>query len=101
MLVICYGCLGEDGVVGVGDLLRMLGRRGGCGVGESVTDAWKKTGLLVLVICYGCLREEGVVGVDDLLHTIFDQENIPEEWRDSVIIPILKREGGHPGLWEL
>ena len=55
----------------------------------------------MLMICYGCLGEEGVVGVDDLLHTIFDQENIPEEWRDSVIIPILKREGGHPGLWEL
>ena len=44
MLVISYGCLGEEGVVGVGDLLRMLGeeqvagvdmlrmlgRRGGC-----------------------------------------------------------------------
>ena len=29
MLIICYGCLGEDGAVGVGDLLRMLGRRGG------------------------------------------------------------------------
>ena len=29
-LVICYGCLGEEGVVGVGDLLRMLGRRWGC-----------------------------------------------------------------------
>ena len=39
MLMICYGCLEEEGVVGVGDLLRMLGRRG----------------LLVLVICYGCL----------------------------------------------
>ena len=30
MLVICYGCLGEEQVVGVDDMLRMLGRRGGC-----------------------------------------------------------------------
>ena len=30
MLVICYGCLGEEGAVSVDDLLRMLGRRGGC-----------------------------------------------------------------------
>ena len=55
MLVICYGCLGEEGIVGVGDLLRMLGRRGG---------------LLVLVISYGCLGEEGVVGVGDLLRML-------------------------------
>ena len=48
MLMICYECLGDEGVVGVGDLLRMLGRRGG---------------LLVLVISYGCLGEEGVVGL--------------------------------------
>ena len=30
VLVISYGCLGEEGVVCVGDLLRMLGRRWGC-----------------------------------------------------------------------
>ena len=30
VLVICYGCLEEEGVVGVGDMLRMLERRGGC-----------------------------------------------------------------------
>ena len=30
VLVICYGCLGEEGVVGVGDLSRLLGRIGGC-----------------------------------------------------------------------
>ena len=34
MLMICYGCLEEEGVVGVGDLLRMLGRRGIVGVGD-------------------------------------------------------------------
>ena len=44
VLVISYGCLGEEVVVGVSDLLRLL-------LGEE--------GLLVLVIFNGCLGEEG------------------------------------------
>ena len=34
----------------------------------------------------------------DLLQKIFEKEKMPEEWRDSVIVPIFK-EVGHPGLW--
>ena len=37
----------------------------------------------------------------DLLQKIFEQEKMPEEWRGSVIVPIFKEKGGHPGLWEL
>ena len=29
----------------------------------------------------------------DLLQKIFEQEKMPEEWRDSVIVPISKEKG--------
>ncbi len=29
----------------------------------------------------------------DLLQKIFEQEKVPEEWRDSVIVPIFKEKG--------
>ena len=29
----------------------------------------------------------------DLLQKIFEQEKMPEEWRDSVIVPIFKEKG--------
>ena len=38
----------------------------------------------------------GGKGVDmllDLLQKIFEQDKIPEEWRDSVIVPISKEKG--------
>ena len=50
-------------------------------------DVWKSLG------------EEGVDMLLDLLQKIFEQEKMPEEWRDSVIVPLFKHaEGGHPGL---
>ena len=39
------------------------------------------------------LREEGVDMLLDLLQNIFGQEKMPEEWRDSVIVPIFKEKG--------
>ena len=38
----------------------------------------------------------GEVGVDmllDLLQKIFEQEKMPEEWRDNVSVPIFKEKG--------
>ena len=39
------------------------------------------------------LGEEGVDMLLDLLQKIFEQEKMPEEWRDSVIVPIFKERG--------
>ena len=36
------------------------------------------------------LGEGGVDMLLDLLQKIFEQEKMPEEWRDSVIVPIFK-----------
>ena len=33
----------------------------------------------------------------DLMKGIYEQEKIPTEWRDSVIIPIYNRVRTHPG----
>ena len=38
------------------------------------------------------LGEEGVDMLLDLLQKIFEQEKMPEEWRDSVIVPIFKEK---------
>ena len=38
------------------------------------------------------LREEGVDMLLDLLQKIFEQEKMPEEWRDSVFVPIFKEK---------
>ena len=43
-------------------------------------EAWKSLG------------EEGVDMLLDLLQKIFEQEKMPEEWRDSVIVPIFKEK---------
>ena len=48
-------------------------------------DVWKSLG------------EEGVDMLLDLLQKIFEQEKMPEERRNSVIVPIFKEKG----LWEL
>ena len=37
-----------------------------------------------------------------IIQKIYEQETIPEEWRDSVIVPIFKEKGDvHPGVWQL
>ena len=48
-----------------------------------------------------CLGEEGIDMLWDLMKGICEQEKIPTERRDSVIIHIYKREGRHTGLWKL
>ena len=40
-----------------------------------------------------CLGEEGIDMLWDLMKGIYEQEKIPTEWRDSVIIPIYKEKG--------
>ena len=40
-----------------------------------------------------CLGEEGIDMLWDLMKGIYEQETIPTEWRDSVIIPIYKEKG--------
>ena len=40
-----------------------------------------------------CLGEEGIDILWDLMKGIYEQEKIPTEWRDSVIIPIYKEKG--------
>ena len=40
-----------------------------------------------------CLGEEGIDMLWDLMKGIYEQEKIPTEWRDSVIIPISKEKG--------
>ena len=44
-------------------------------------DVWKSLG------------EEGVDMLLDLLQKIFEQEKMPEEWRDSVIVPLFRQKG--------
>ena len=40
-----------------------------------------------------CLGIEGIDMLWDLMKGIYEQEKIPTEWRDSVIIPIYKEKG--------
>ena len=40
-----------------------------------------------------CLGEEVIDMLWDLMKGIYEQEKIPTEWRDSVIIPIYKEKG--------
>ena len=40
-----------------------------------------------------CLGEEGIDMLWDLMKGIYEQEKIPTEWRDSVIIYIYKEKG--------
>ena len=39
------------------------------------------------------LGEERVAMLLDLIQTIFEQEKMPEEWRNSAIVPIFKEKG--------
>ena len=47
----------------------------------------------ILVEVWKSLGEEGVDMLLDLLQKILEQEKMPEEWRDSVIVPIFKEKG--------
>ena len=42
-----------------------------------------------------CLGEEGIDMLLDLVQRIYEQEKIPTERRDSVIIPIYKEKGAY------
>ena len=48
------------------------------GMDGSPVDVWK------------CLGDEGIDMLCDLMKGIYEQEKIPTEWRDSVIISIYK-----------
>ena len=51
------------------------------GPDEIQVDTWKSSG------------EEGIDMLLDLLQQIFEQEKMPEEWRDSMIVPIFIENG--------
>ena len=60
----------------------------------------KSTGMDgIPVEVWNCLGEEGIDMLWDLMKGIYEQEKIPTEWRDSVIIPIYKER--HTGLRKL
>ena len=40
-----------------------------------------------------CLGDEAIAILWDLMQMIYGQEEIPTEWRDSVIVPIYKGKG--------
>lgn len=48
---------------------------------------------LIPVEAWKALGEEGVEILWDLMEKIFEQEKIPEEWRESILIPIFKDKG--------
>ena len=52
-----------------------------CGPDEIPAEVWKSLG------------EEGVDVLWDLMQKIYQEEKMPEEWRDSVIVPIYKEKG--------
>ena len=51
------------------------------GPDEIPVEAWK------------CLGEEGIDILWDLMQQIYAEEKVPNEWRDSVIVPIYKEKG--------
>ena len=54
----------------------------------------KATGVDVIPVeVWKCLGEEGIDMLWDLMKGIYEQEKIPTEWRDRVIIPIYKENG--------
>ena len=44
-------------------------------------------------VVWKCLGEEGIDMLWNLMQGIYEQETIPTEWRDSVIIPVYKQKG--------
>ncbi|XP_013774375.1 uncharacterized protein LOC106459310 [Limulus polyphemus] len=61
--------------------LRRINRGKATGPVEMPAEVWK------------CLGDDGVEVLWDLLRKVYEQEKIPDEWRDSVIIPIYKEKG--------
>ena len=47
----------------------------------------------IQVEVFKCLEEEGIDILWDMMQGIYEQENIPTEWRYIVIIPIYKEKG--------
>ena len=82
----------EDGVPNLGTTT-MISR-------EEVENALKKmkTGKAtgpdgVPVEAWKCLGQEGVDILLDLMQKIYKQEKMPDQWRDSVVVPIHKGKG--------
>ena len=48
---------------------------------------------LIPVEVWKALGEEGIDILYDLMIKIFEQEKIPEEWRESILVPIFKGKG--------
>ncbi len=49
--------------------------------GEHAVEEWK------------CFGEEGVDMLWDLMQKIYQEEKVPNEWRDNDIMPIYKEKG--------
>ena len=82
----------EDGQVNMGMVMRFSR--------EEVVSALKKmkngkaTGPdLIPAEVWKALGEEGVDILHNLMEKILEQEKIPEEWRESILIPIFKGKG--------
>ena len=61
--------------------LRKMKKGKATGPDNITVDVWKSLG------------EEGIYMLWDLMEKIHQEENMPEEWRDSVIVPIYKEKG--------
>ena len=63
--------------------MALIGMQHGKAIGQDgiAMEVWKSLG------------EEGVDMLLDLLQKIFEEEKMPEEWRDSVIVPIFIEKG--------
>ena len=65
----------------VKEALKRMKKGKATGPDEIPAEVWK------------CLGDEGVDVLWDLLKKIHEQEKMPDEWRDSVVIPIYKEKG--------
>ena len=63
-------------------------------VARSRMNKGKAAGIIgIPVEVWTCLGEEGIDMLWDMMQRIYEQEKIPTEWRESVIIPIYKEKG--------
>ena len=86
------GSIFDDGVPNEG-LTQGIGRNE-VKVATSRKKAGEATGMDgIPVEVWKCLGEGGIDMLWDLMQVIYEQEKIPTEWRDSVIIPIYKEKG--------
>ena len=92
LLVIVSNCVFDDGLPNKG--LTQGISRNEVKVAISRMKNGKATGMDgIPVELWKCLGEEGIDMLWDLMKGIYEQEKIPTEWRDSVIIPIYKEKG--------